>query len=1026
MIQQEYKDAARRNENAVSTALQGAAVVGAVGLIAAYQPWGRKIEKYLGRVVDTTRRTLGKSTQLIRQGQGTHVWTKSDYGKFLDHLKQNWADSAARVEKVALNADSHGSLAAFIRSTEETKSCAYQLARKQYSEDVIREEMLQRVKSANLSKSSTDNVNSFIHKAVKNAENLARNFELIRQHKLEGQARDLAEQIARDIQERSAKLAIDPSMASKIKDMAQAIRSEVDKAAYSIDTLERTLGTSRVGAQSAATLGLEILTGAHKMTWHEAKQGLAAGKIEDAKFIIGGKEISVSQKMESIEKIVQKQGGDEAFKRLMQVTVDESNLFISSDGNSFSKEATGALWRGFLGRIRNTLPGKLFKIGDLDNALRISPVQMINITARDPILQAKLRKIGEDDKIHFRIGRDVYTLAQDTSTGAIKASFNQDLNDGSIKFVSGRYGFYHRNIEAMAGLTKTKISSNWLFRKLDVFQDREEYNGNVLGNIYSALFEDNPRLKRFEAMTDMTPEQFLRHSNALQEISTWMQQHTSTFEQLSEDTRDYVLEYMNSAKKISSIFKQNTYKQGLGVLEEVLKSTKLTNQSRYIFELLRRDDSAEMLKVIMDKQSPIHLNNIYNIANTNGEVHFLNQDLQNILSALINAPEERRHSIELVTNELRLAYSTDITSLFHAPMGNTTYFFEDIMRRELAKEALLRQGVELDAKQHYQVDYDKINALLQSIDTLTPRNAKELDKLAQYSIWQHYTKVNKKVLNDDLMYSDYYQRIGRADDLLRKENPVLISKDAAEKFRETFKTLLGDEISAYEGELEADTAGMGALENVVAVNRSASPLDIVQGINRAILTGDKMMLLQGIVSHDLSTIIQAGTSGDFSKIKADLNNIWKGLTASREDMSGANLWTYIPFFAMKRLSDELNKIGLGFSSESTKSIGDFAMSFMTKRVLPIFAGITYLDWMDDTTREVTGTGLWQGFTAGVANVDLTVRRGISALGMDDWLKQVKRISPIWQYWGDKDDYQGFEERKRYYQEGYTPVRKAAW
>ena len=143
-------------------------------------------------------------------------------------------------------------------------------------------------------------------------------------------------------------------------------------------------------------------------------------------------------------------------------------------------------------------------------------------------------------------------------------------------------------------------------------------------------------------------------------------------------------------------------------------------------------------------------------------------------------------------------------------------------------------------------------------------------------------------------------------------------------------------------------------------------------------------------------------------------------------MSGANLWTYIPFFTMKRLSDELNKVGLGFSSESTKSIGDFAMSFMTKRVLPVFAGITYLDWMDDTTREVTGTGLWQGFTAGVANVDLTVRRGISALGMDDWLKQVKQISPIWQYWGDKDEYQGFEERKRYYQEGYTPVRKAAW
>ena len=1024
MIQQEYRDAAHRNENAVSTALQGATVVGAIGLIAAYQPWGRKIEKYLGRVVDTARQTL-KGNELIKQGRGTHAWTKSDYGKFLDHLKQNWAASSARVEKVALSADNHGSLAAFIRSTEEAMNNARQLAQKQYSEDVVRQEMLDRVKAANLSKASTDNVNSFIHKAINNAENLARNFELIRQHKLEGQAKDLAEQIARDMQDRVQQIDNDPNVHDKVKKMTSAIRSEVGKNAYNIDTLERTLGTSRTGAQSAATLGLEILTGAHKMTWREAKLSLAAGMLEDTVIKVGNKSVSVSDKMQEIEREVQKQGGDEAFERLMKVTVDESNLFVSSGGNIFSKKTTGSLWRDFLGVMRNTLPGKLFKIGDLDNALRISPVQIINITAKDPILRDKLKKLGEDDKVHFRVGRDIYTLAEDASTGEFKASFNKDLNDGSIKFISGRYGFYHRNIEAMAGLTKTKISDNWLFRKLDIFQDREEYNGGVLGNIYSTLFEDSPRLKRFRAMTDMTPEQFARHSNAMQEISTWMQQ-AGTFEQLSEETRDYVLEYMNSAKKISTMFRQNTYKQGLGALEEILKSTNLTQQSRDIFELLRRDDSAEMLTAIMDKQSAIHLNNVFGVTGTTGQAHFLNQDLQNILSSLINTPEERRNSIELVTNELRLSYNSDITSLFHAPMGNTTYTFEDVMRRELAKEALLRQGVELNAQQHYRVDYDKINDLLQSIDTLTPRNAKELDKLAQYSIWQHYTKVTQKIASDDLMYGDYYQRIGRVDDLLRKENPVLVSKDTAEKFRETFETLLGDEISIWEGELEADTAGMGALEDVVAVNRSASPLDIVQGINRAILTGDKTMLLQGILSHDLSTIIQAGTSGDFSKIKADLNNIWKGLTASREDMSGANLWTYIPFFTMKRLSDELNKVGLGFSSESTKSIGDFAMSFMTKRVLPVFAGITYLDWMDDTTREVTGTGLWQGFTAGVANVDLTVRRGISALGMDDWLKQVKQISPIWQYWGDKDEYQGFEERKRYYQEGYTPVRKAAW
>ena len=245
-----------------------------------------------------------------------------------------------------------------------------------------------------------------------------------------------------------------------------------------------------------------------------------------------------------------------------------------------------------------------------------------------------------------------------------------------------------------------------------------------------------------------------------------------------------------------------------------------------------------------------------------------------------------------------------------------------------------------------------------------------------------------------------------------------VSQQTAERFRDVYSTVLEDEIAVLEGDLSPDTAGVRKLDDYVAVNKTSSPLDLLRALDSAVNS-----------PIDILKSINEGTlrlSGDINSLDYHLKNIWGGLTASRKDMSQANLYTFVPFFLSKRLSDELNKVGLGFSAETTTSPINFAMSFLTKRALPIYAAATYLDWADDTTKEITGVGLWQSFTQGVANVDLGIRRGVSALGMDDWLKETKSINPIWQYWGDKDEYQSYEERQDYYQRGYTPVRKAAW
>ena len=990
MIDRAYYRANEEDGNPVSNALKGVAVAGAAGLVLAYQPWGRKATRFLGRVVDTTRSTL-KSMESIRQGAGIRHYTKTDFKKLYGDIQTNWASSEAVVDRLALNKANNGSLAAYIQAVETTVAQAQERAKEAWIRDYLQQDAVDELLQQNFDRATSDNVRSFLNKAVQNATNYARNMEIARQHKLKDDALEFADRMSQRIKQRydqavGAGTGPDADIIEKIK---KGIETGVRKSAYNLETMERALGTDR--RPDIATEAVQILSHAHKMTWKEAK-GLG-DTLKDDTFMAGGKKISVKAKMEEIEDLILNQGGNEAHDRLMQITIDESNLFMTHDENPFSKETSGSLWRSFLGAARNTLPGKLFKIGDIDNALKMPAVQMISLSARDDVLRAKLRKIGEEDKYHFRIGKDIFTLDINAPQDA-QVSLNPELNNGDIKFVSGRYGFYHTQLEALAGRTKMIPSSNGLFRKLDVFQDREEYTGSVITDKLSMFIGENQRQKRFEEQLDMSPEYRQRWSDAVAELHGFSRKATPDFRtDLSEETKDFVLEYMETAKKISEIFRTSTYHPIKGIVEELLQSPVLNPKSRELFELLLRDNTDEMANYFIGKGARGLLNTRTAAATT--PVNFLNNDLQILIKGTINNPEVTRNRIDLVTNELRLSYGSDFINLFRTPMTNTTYTYDDIIRREVAKEALLRQGLDTSVSGEVKVHYDQINELLQSVD-LSDHNAKEIDKLAQFSIWQHFTGVNKRPAVDNAMYLDYMQRMGRTDELLRG------TSDVAKKFQDTYRTVMGDEISWLEEEAADAVAGIEQLDDYVVVNRAAGPLDIVKGLAKTILERDT------------------------SLIKKEISNVIGGLTANREDLSKANLWTFVPFFAMKRLSDELNKVGLGFSSESMKSTGDLAAAFMFKRVLPIAVGATYLDWSDDVTKRATGTGLWEAFTSGVANVDLAGRKVISNLGLDEWLKQTKAVNPIWQYWGEKDDYQGYEERKEYYEEGYVPVRKAAW
>ena len=695
-------------------------------------------------------------------------------------------------------------------------------------------------------------------------------------------------------------------------------------------------------------------------------------------------------------------------RQIKKVAISEGEWYKDRlTGEIFSHEGLNRTYEDFLGFARNTLPGQLFKLGDVENAFNINTVGMFSPHG-DPIFAAKLKKAyGEEalDKTYFRVGTNVYSINEETKEFdlLINPKTGRSLTE-RMGLISGRYGFVHRPLEQMAGRSRSKASDNALLNYFDVMQDRENYTGDFLGNLGNRVFGDNKRKNTFFGLLDKRTYE----SDEFQAIYKELKDQTLNGIQASDETKQGAIEFLDNAKKIKRFFNENTYSLNNGAIDKILESKELNESSRKIWQLLREQDNDKLIINLLEDES-----NLLYQRNKSGEgvsLSFLDKDLEKLVNEYINSPESAKAKIELWSNELGESYGTSPLDFFYSARSNKTAKFGDILRKGLEREAILRQGwneaVESATKDEIaniikdgkvNIDFDKINSFVDN-SGLEDFSKDRLNRLAQSAVFMKDSNIWQRSKNDAMLYNNAAQVIEGVQELLTGD------KAYQKRVQEVYTDIIENEISSFESSFTADSVGAGTLNNTIFTNRSSSVLDIVSSINESIF--DKSL----------------------NPIKRELSNVWEGLTANRDDLSGANLYTFVPYFGIKRLSDELNVVGLGFSSQSdvTASTTNFALGFMTKRIMPIALGMTALEWTDDTVQELTGTGLWEAFTKGVANTDLVFRGALSGLGMDEWLKAEKDVNPIWQYWGGKDEYQGYDERREYYRNGYTPVRKAAW
>ena len=172
--------------------------------------------------------------------------------------------------------------------------------------------------------------------------------------------------------------------------------------------------------------------------------------------------------------------------------------------------------------------------------------------------------------------------------------------------------------------------------------------------------------------------------------------------------------------------------------------------------------------------------------------------------------------------------------------------------------------------------------------------------------------------------------------------------------------------------------------------------------------------------------------------------------AGTDDLEHFSTYSLFMFERMKSLNDSLNKfdqiefsgfgvrktfhLGLGLGLHNTKDLASgaaIAKGLLMKRALPTYLLYNSIDFLDDVSKSVTGRGMYEAFASGAANEYLLLKKITGALGIDGGLKSLTSDNAILKHYAslsgeDNPEWNTYEEQKKYYESGYSPIRKAAF
>ena len=434
-------------------------------------------------------------------------------------------------------------------------------------------------------------------------------------------------------------------------------------------------------------------------------------------------------------------------------------------------------------------------------------------------------------------------------------------------------------------------------------------------------------------------------------------------------SRENAIEYRENLKKLNSIYSSITSVPNKNILTE-LKANITNKESKEYLDLIIRGDYEKLINTVSDSEKEI-----------------TNRDLISLIKKKISNRDKAKSILSIKADKITPA--------------KQVLRYNDILSREVIKEVLYKES---NIEKSNLTNYNKISVLINKIAQLSSSNKEQIDNLKNLSNWivlqengmLYKSNKNEKILNAIIESNTEVAKMltyKRNDNYSRRDISFLSDmQNNIKNIKKNYKNL------------------------TMVVNK-----DINADIKEKINYGDVIPIRKGYSPKEFALDIINNLNNE-QKMKASAKKFGMQFIAGSKTPEYVTKYSLMPYFFVDRLMQPFNALGLGFSSKSKTDTINYAYSILAKRVAPIALGITAYNYLNFEARNFTGTSLNGAFVQGLANVDLGIRKLADITGVSNTLKSHRKVNPITRYWfGDK--YYNAEERKKYYESGYSPVRK---
>lgn len=363
----------------------------------------------------------------------------------------------------------------------------------------------------------------------------------------------------------------------------------------------------------------------------------------------------------------------------------------------------------------------------------------------------------------------------------------------------------------------------------------------------------------------------------------------------------------------------------------------------------------------------------------------LSMDDNHLADALFNYDVKKlgdnsdlRKQISFLKSNPRDYLSRHITESDYVSGDNkvTKFSAYDVLRQSATREAMSRMNTDLDDDTAH--------------DILSSFGGKESEKALRSYYSSVVTNIYKESTAfkaiENLSDDDITNRAIQASESINK---YLGNNERA---KDTLRDLVNDNISLLQTGFNDREYYTSQYSDRIFAKKGTSPLDIIKNLNNA------------------------------EKAKSSTKDYVSQFFAGTRNTENVTSNTFGPFFFVNRLASNFDRLGLGFSNDAYSSTLNLASNIMLKRVLPVAGALYGLSYLNFEADKLTGSSLSESLLSGVANIDLGFRRISDATGLTNYFKAASVYNPMLSYAMNEQEYQSYEERKEWYESGYSPVR----